>query len=449
LKVQRDGRSFTVEVTADGEGLVSHAGSALLGQVADKTGLTKALGQGLAPMRERRGAHDPGRVIRDLAVMLADGGEALSDLAAVREQAPLFGAVASDSTAYRVISQIARDPELVEALGAAHAKAREQAWSLGVGPQRLTIDLDATLVNSHSEKQGAAGNYKGGYGFHPLLAYFDESSEAAAGALRPGNAGANTAADQIAVSEAALEQIPTERIEQIELLLRVDSAGASHELLSWAREGRIEFSVGFDLTAAVREAIGALPESAWQAALDQDDEPRANGEVAEATECLGLSGWPTGSRVIVRRERPHPGAQLSFSDADGDRFQAILSDQAGESISLLERRHRARARVEDQIRDDKDTGLAKLPFRSFEMNAVWLELVLIAHDLLAWTKALLLSGDLASSEPKRLRHRLLHVAARLAFSGRRARLRLQATWPWARELAAAFARLRALPAPSG
>jgi hypothetical protein len=251
------------------------------------------------------------------------------------------------------------------------------------------------------------------------------------------------------ISEAALEQIPTERIEQIELLLRVDSAGASHELVDCAREGRIRFSVGFDLTAAVREAIGALPESAWQAALDQDDEPRANGEVAEATECLGLSGWPTGSRVIVRRERPHPGAQLSFSDADGDRFQAILSDQAGESISLLERRHRARARVEDQIRDDKDTGLAKLPFRSFEMNAVWLELVLIAHDLLAWTKALLLSGDLASSEPKRLRHRLLHVAARLAFSGRRARLRLQATWPWARELAAAFARLRALPAPSG
>ncbi len=152
--------------------------------------------------------------------------------------------------------------------------------------------------------------------------------------------------------------------------------------------------------------------------------------------------------MIVRRERPHPGAQLSFTDHDGHRFQAILTDQAG-AIAPLERRHRARARVEDQIRDDKDTGLSKLPFRSFDMNAVWLELVGIAHDLLAWSKALLLSGELSRSEPKRLRHRLLHTAARLAFSGRRAKLRLQRSWPWAGELAAAFARLAALPAPAG
>ncbi len=153
--------------------------------------------------------------------------------------------------------------------------------------------------------------------------------------------------------------------------------------------------------------------------------------------------------MIVRRERPHPGAQLSFIDHDGHRFQAILTDQDERDIAAIERRHRTRARVEDQIGDDKDTGLATLPFRYFAMNAVWLELVLIAHDLLSWSKALLLSGELARSRPKRLRHRLLHVAARLAFSGRRARLRLQASWPWAAELAAAFARLRALPAPSG
>jgi len=449
LKVQRNGRSFTVEVTADGEGLVSHAGSALLAQLADKTGLTRELSHGLSSMRERRSAHDPGRVVRDLAVMLADGGEGLSDLGAVRDQAPLFGAVASDSTAYRAIERIASEPELLEAIRAAHARSRERAWALGVAPERVTIDLDATLVQSHSEKQGAAGNFKGGFGFHPMLAYFDESSEAAAGMLRPGNAGANTAADQIAVAEAALEQIPSERIEEIEVLLRVDSAGATHELLDWAREGKISFSVGFDLTEAVREAIRSLPEDAWSAALCQDGSERPNGEVAEITELLDLEGWPCGSRVIVRRERPHPGAQLSFSDADGHRFQAILSDQDDEDIAPIERRHRARARVEDQIKDDKDTGLSKLPFRDFEMNAVWLELVLIAHDLLSWTKALLLSGELARAEPKRLRYRLLHVAARLAFSGRRARLRLQGTWAWAGELAAAFARLEALPGPAG
>lgn len=449
MKVQRDGRSFTVDVTADGEGLVSHAGSALLAGVADKTGLTTALSAGLAGTRRRRGGHDPGRVIRDLAVMLADGGEALCDLRAVRDQSPLFGEVASDSTAYRAIEKIAVKPDLLESLRGAHAKARARAWSLGLAPGRLTIDLDATLIGAHSEKEGAAGTFKGGFGFHPMLAYFDETSEAAAAMLRPGNAGANTAADQVAVAEAAIEQIPADRIEGIEILLRVDSAGASHELLDWAREGRIGFSVGYEIRESLREAIEALPERAWKAAHDTDGQPRANGEVAEATESLDLSVWPEGSRVIVRRERAHPGAQLAFTDANGHRFQAILTDQAGADIALIECRHRARARAEDQIRHDKDTGLAKLPFREFALNAVWLELIGIAHDLLAWTQALLLNGELGRCEPKRLRYRLLHVAARLAFSGRRAKLRLQAGWPWAAELATAFARLGALPAPAG
>lgn len=448
MKVQRDGRRFTVDVSADGEGLVSHSGSALLGQIADKTGLTGALSAELAGMRERAGGHDPGGVVRDLAVMLAGGGESLTDLGALREQAALFGEVASDSTAYRVIEQIAAEPERLEALRRARATARERAWELGLAPDRLTIDLDATLVGAHSEKQGAAGNYKGGFGFHPMLAYFDESSEAAAAMLRPGNAGANTAADQIAVAEAAFDQIPPDRVAEIEICLRVDSAGATHELLDWTRDAKIRFSVGFDLTEPVREAIAAAPARAWRRARNQDGSKRRNGQVAEITRHLNLEGWPEGSRVIVRRERPHPGAQLSFTDHDGHRFQAILTDLEGKPAKL-EALHRARARVEDQIRADKDTGLAKLPFRDFAMNAVWLELVGVAHDLLAWTKALALDGELALCEPKRLRYRLLHVAGRLAFSGRRARLRLQGEWPWAAELAAAFARLEALPEPSG
>ncbi len=447
--MQRDGRDFTVEVTADGEGLVSHAGSALLARVADKTGLTAALSSALWGMRERRSGHDPGRVVRDLAVMLADGGDALCDLRAVRDQQPLFGPVGSDSTAFRVIERIAGDPELLEAIRAARANARRHAWELGVAPERVTIDLDATLIQSHSEKEGAAGNFKGGFGFHPMLAYFDQTSEAAAGTLRPGNAGANTAADQVAVAEAALEQIPVGRVADIDVLLRVDSAGASHELLDWAHEARIEYSVGFDLTETVRAAILALGEGAWRAALDQSGYQCDNGQVAEIGHLLDLEAWPQGSRVIVRRERPHPGAQLSFTDHDGHRFQAILTDQSDPDIAAIERRHRARARVEDQIRNDKDTGLAKLPFREFALNAVWLQLVLAAHDLIAWTQTLLLEGELAACEPKRLRYRPLHVAARLSFSGRRARLRIQASWPWAAELATAFARLKALPAPAG
>jgi hypothetical protein len=449
LQVMRDGRRFTVEVSADGAGLVSHAGSALLAQVADKIGLTRALSFGLAGLRRRRGGHDPGRVVRDLAVMLADGGDALCDLRAVRDQAPLFGPVGSDATAFRVIDAIARDPDGLGRLRAAHARARERAWELVGAPARLTIDLDATLITSHSDKDGAAGTFKGGFGFCPMLAYADETGEALAGELRPGNAGANTATDQIQVAEQALEQIPAEHVEGIEILLRCDSAGATHALLDWCRDGRIRFSVGYDLTEPVRAAILALPEHAWRPALDQDGSERPNGQVAELTDALELAGWPAGSRVIVRRERPHPGAQLSFTDHDGHRFQAILTDQHDSDIGIIECRHRARARVEDHIRNDKDTGLRNLPFRDFEHNRVWLALVLLAHDVIAWTQTLLLSGELASCEPKRLRYRLLHVAGRLAFSGRRARLRLQASWPWAHELAAAFTRLKALPAPAG
>jgi hypothetical protein len=449
LRVQRDGRSFTVEVSADGEGLVSHAGSALLAQVADRIGLTRALSRELGGLRQRRSGHDPGRVVRDLAVMLADGGDCLADLRAVRDQAPLFGPVASDSTAFRVVDQIASDSAGLERLRAAHARARERAWKLGVAPTQATIDLDATLLGAHSDKEGAAGTFKGGFGFHPLLAYLDETDEALAGELRPGNAGANTAADQIAVAEQALAQIPSEHIAEMEILLRVDSAGATHKLLDWCREGRIRFSVAYDLTEPVRAAIVALPEDAWAAALDQDGNERPNGQVAEISAALELTGWPQGSRVIVRRERPHPGAQLSFTDHDGHRFQVILTDHTGPDIAAIERRHRARARVEDHIRNDKETGLRNLPFRDFEHNRVWMQLVLIAHDLIAWTQALLLTGELARAEPKRLRYRLLHVAGRLAFHARGARLRLQANWPWAADLAAAFARLKALPTPAG
>ncbi len=329
----------------------------------------------------------------------------------------------------------------------AHARARSRAWKLIGAPAELTIDLDATLITSHSEKEGAAGTFKGGFGFHPMLAYSDQTGEALAGELRPGNAGSNTAADQITVAEAAIEQIPAEHIEKIDLLLRVDSAGATHDLLDWCRDGQVRFSVGYDLTEQVRAAILDIPDSAWVAAVDQDGTERPNGQVAEVTKLLDLTAWPQGSRVIVRRERPHPGAQLSFTDINGYRFQAILTDQPDTDISAIERRHRARARVEDHIRNDKDTGLRNLPFRDFEQNRVWLQLVLIAHDLIAWTQRLLLTGELARCEPKRLRYRLLHVAARLAFHARTAILRLQATWPWAGELAAAFAKLKALPAP--
>ena len=447
MKVQRDGRRFTVDVTSDGDGLVSHAGAALVAEAADRLGLTRALSEGLAGMRERRGRHDPGRVVRDLAVMVADGGDCLSDLRAVRDQEPLFGRVASDATAFRVIDAIAADPGLLDAVRAARARSRENAWQAGAAPARIVIDIDATLITSHSEKDGAAGTFKGGFGFHPLLAYLDETKEPLAGVLRPGNAGANTAADHIEVVDLALEQLPRKVVETAQIIVRTDSAAATHEFTDELRAARIHFLMGFDLTETVRPAILQLPEASWRPAIGQDGEEREGAWVAEITDGLDLGAWPAGSRVIVRRERPHPGAQLSFTDHDGHRFLATLTDLDGDAVEL-ECLHRARASAEDRVRAAKQTGLANLPFRDFDHNQVWLELSLIAQDLIAWTQHLALDGELARCEPKTLRYRLLHTAARLAFHARRASLRLARSWPWAGALAAAFARLAALPPPA-
>ena len=447
LRVQRDGRSFTVEVTPDGEGVVSHAGAALLAEAADRLGLTRALSQGLAGMRERRGRHDPGRVVRDLAVMLADGGDCLSDLRAVRDLQSLFGEVASNATAFRVIDAIVADPELLGAVRAARARARENAWNAGAAPGRIVIDIDATLITAHSEKDGAAGTFKGGFGFHPLLAYLDETREALAGVLRPGNAGANTAADHVDVVDLVLGQLPREAVESAQIVVRTDSAAATHELTDELRAARMEFLMGFDLTEPVRQAIIGLPEAAWRPAIRQDGEQREGAWVAEITDALDLTRWPEGTRVIARRERPHPGAQLSFTDHDGHRFLATLTDLDGDAIEL-ECLHRARANTEDRVRAAKQTGLDNLPFREFDHNAVWLEISLIAQDLIAWTQLLALDGELAVCEPKTLRYRLLHTAARLAFHARQATLRVPRTWPWAHALAAAFVRLAALPPPA-
>ena len=449
MRVKRGGRDLKVEVRADGQGLVSHAGAALIAETADRLGLTSALGRQLGELFERAPKHSPGRVIRDLAVMLADGGDALCHLAAVRDQEALFGEVASDSTAFRLIERIAAAPDGLERLRAARAEARARAWRRGARPRLIEIDLDATLVVAHSDKDGAAGNYKGGFGFHPMLAYLDGSEEALAGLLRPGNAGANTAADKIAVLDAALEQLPKGVAAREQILVRADSAGATHELLDFCRDGNLRFSVGFELTEPIRAAILDVDPRAWVAALTQDGEPRDDGAwVAEITAQLDLSGWPAGSRMLVRREIPHPGAQMSFTDHDGHRFQAVLTDQPDDDIAYLEARHRGHARVEDRIKAGKDTGMEKLPFRDFALNAVWLEISLIAQDLTAWTKTLCLDGELARCEPKRLRYRLLHVAARLAFHARQAILHLDRDWPWATALAAAFARLEALPPPA-
>ena len=441
--VNQKARVRTVEVTADGEGLVSHAGAALLVELADRVGLTGALSQALECTRERRSAHDPGRVLRDLAVMLADGGDCVTDLEAYRGQEVLFGPRASETTTQRVLKSI--DEPLLNGIRAARAQARARAWDAGARPDSITLNIDATLLTAHSEKQLAAGNYKRGYGFHPLCCYLDETGEALAAVLRPGNAGSNTAADHFAVLQLALEQLPAEDLER-EILVRADSGGATHAFTADCRDAGIRFSVGYELNDTVRQAILELPESAWTRGIEADGSDREGAWVAELTDGLDLSCWPSGSRLICRRERPHPGAQFQIFDEHGYRHTCFLTDQTGEDIAALELRHRGRARVEDSIRAGKDTGMRNLPHHAFAHNQTWLESSLIAQDLLCWTRLICLTGELAKAEPKRLRHRLLHVAGRIVRHGRRTRLRLQADWPWAGALATALTRLRAMPA---
>lgn len=443
MEVKPTTRLGTVEVTADGEGLVSHAGAALLAELADRVGLSGALSEALASTRERRSAHDPGRVIRDLAVMVADGGDCVSDLEALRGQERLFGAVASETTAHRVLKSI--DEGLLAELRGARAAARARAWEAGARPQTLTLDIDATIVCAHSEKEEAAGTYKRTFGYHPLLCYLDETGEPLAGLLRPGNAGSNTAADHFEVLCLALAQLPEQELQR-EILVRCDVGGATHAFTSDCRDAGIRFSVGYEVDERVREAILKLPESAWTEAIEGSGEHRDGAWVAELTGTLDLSAWPQGTRLICRRERPHPGAQFQIFDEHGYRHTCFLTDQRGADIARLELRHRRRARVEDRIREGKDAGMRNLPHHAFSHNETWLEVSLIAQELLCWTRLVCLDGRLAHAEPKRLRHRLLHVAGRLVRSGRRTRLRLQADWPWADALVAAWARLRAIPA---
>jgi Transposase DDE domain group 1 len=444
-KVKTQTTAQTVEVRADGEGLVSHAGAFLLTELADRIGLTEALSEAMAPSRERRSAHDPGVVLRDLAVAVADGGDCLSDLGVLRGQEPLFGRVASESTAHRVIKSI--DALVLEAIHAARARALKRAWEAGARPQTITLDIDASLLTSHSEKERAAGTYKGGFGFFPLLCYLSETGEPLAAVLRPGNAGANTAADHFEVLQLALEQLPAEDLHR-EILARADSGGRTHAFTQDCRDAGIRFSVGYEVDERVREAVLQTPESAWKSAIDAEGAEREGAQVTELSEHIDLSGWPEGTRLIVRRERPHPGAQFEVFDAHGYRHTAFITDQDGNDIAALELRHRRRARVEDSIRIAKETGMRNMPFAAFEHNQAWLEVSLLAQAILRWGALLCLEGALALAEPKRVRQRLLHVAGRIVRSGRRTTLRLPRTWPWADALAAAFARLRALPVAS-
>jgi hypothetical protein len=454
--VNNSARTARVAVSADGRGLVSQAGAVLLWETMRVTGLARGLSENLARWRAPRAVHDPGKIVADLAAAVALGGDCLADIAVLREQPQLAGPVASDPVVSRLVSRLAGDlPRALKAIRSARAAARERAWGLagdaapGAG-EPVTVDLDATIVIAHSEKEQAAPTWKKTFGFHPMTAWADHGAggngESLAIALRAGNAGSNTAADHIEATRLSLAQLP--RRLRGRALIRADSGGGTHEFLAWlaGRSRPLRYSVGMTITEDMQAAILNVPARSWTPAYDGDGQVRDGAWVADITGLLDLTSWPAGMRIIVRKERPHPGAQLRFTDVDGHRFTAFATDARRGQLADLELRHRRRARCEDRIRCAKDTGLRNLPLKGFAQNQVWCEIVALACDLLAWTQLLALAGEARRWEPKRLRLRLFAVAGRLAASGRRIRLRLAERWPWAGEITAAITLLQALPA---
>jgi hypothetical protein len=454
----QDSKHSRIVVRADGTGLVSRAGVALLRELTISTGLGTGWSTALLDTYEGTPTHLPGRVLADLAVTIADGGDALAHLATLRDQDTLFGSVASDATAWRVLDRI--DADHLARLHAVRAAARERAWAAGAGPDLtdgLVIDIDATITLAHSDKENAAKTWKRTFGFHPLLAYLDRpdiaGGEALVGILRPGSAGSNTAADHVTILTMALSALPAHARPDPEnpcaprVTVRTDAAGATHAFARAIRAAGCGFSLGFPVTADVQTAILAVPEAAWEPADDLDGRPRDGAWVTEVTDLLDLTPWPTGSRVVIRRERPHPGAQLRFTDLDGHRFTAFVTDTVGGRLAELEVHHRSHARVEDRIRCGKATGLRNLPCKGYARNKAWLELALTGADLLTWAQALCFTGDLARCEPATFRYRVCAIAAKLTRTARVLTLHLDREWPWAAQLATAFARLRTAPWP--
>jgi hypothetical protein len=426
--VQNTARHPKITVSADGKGIVSQAGVLLLAETLRVTGLGEGLADGLARWRAPRAVHDPGKIIADLVMTLALGGDCLADIAVLRAQPQLAGPVASDPVVSRLITTLAADaPRALRAIRRARAAARERAWDLagdrspGGDGSLIPVDIDATIVIAHSEKERAAPTWKKTYGFHPLAAFADHGAggggEALAIALRPGNAGSNTASEHIEVTRLALAQLPRQQRRRV--LIRTDSGGGTHGFLAWlASPGRrLHYSAGMTITEDMHQAILQVPDRVWEPAYDAGGQVRPGAWVAEITGLLDLPSWPEGMRVIVRKERPHPGAQLRFTDIGGHRVTAFATDTKRGQLADLELRHRRRARCEDRIRCAKDTGLRGLPLHGFDQNQIWCELVAMACELTAWMAMLALDGPARAWEPKRLRLRLFSGAGRIVRGG--------------------------------
>ena len=467
-----------LRVTAEADGLAGHAGAVLLRKLADRAGLTAALGSALV----RAGKFplvDRGVALVSMAVAIVPGATSMNDITLLAHHEPVLGAAPSDTTVRRTLELA--DPRTLDKIARVRARVRAHVWELVAAAPAgfpwlavagkllagwLVIDLDATLITAHSDKEFAAPTFKKGYGFHPLGAWLANTAECLAMLLRPGNAGSSTFTDHAAVLTAAIRQIPARM--RSRLLVRVDGAGASHELITHllslaSRRRTVLFTCGWMITPADEQAIAMLPAAAWQAAVDQDGAVQVDKHVAEITRLMSrAAGWPAGLRWIVRRTRPSRRQArnlTAFERATGWRYSIIVTNIPGTGMKdvpgshhaqFIDVLHREHAVVEDRVRTAKAMGLRNLPSKTWTVNCGWMLAANIAADLSAWCQLLGLydCDDLKDAEPDTLRYRLWALPARLVRHARARVLKISRTWPWKEAFTTCWQRLCALPEPA-
>jgi len=478
--MQHNGWDHGLKVTADGKGLVGHAGAILLRKAADQTGLTSGL-SGALGRKSTSQLLDRGIVLVSMAAAIALGATSMSDIALLAHLAPVLGVAPSGPTVRRALD-LAGSQRTLDRIARARAKARARAWDLIAAtsagfpwlsvagktlPGWVVIDMDATLITAHSDKEGAAPTWKKGYGFHPLGAWCRNTRECLAMKLRPGNAGSNTFTDHEEVLSDALKQVPSRFRRRI--LVRVDGAGASHDLVKHllglsAKRKTVLFTTGWMITEADEDAIRKLPADAWKPGTCQDGSTEQDKDVAEITGLLSRAeNWPDGLRWIVRRVKPSRRQMrnlTAYEKKTGWRYSVICTNIPDSGIDgvpgshhpqFIDVLHREHACVETAgVRTAKAMGLRGLPSKTWQVNRGWVTAANIAADLAAWTR-LLGHGDdeeLRDADPHTLRYRVWHLPARLARHARQRTLAISDSWPWADAFLACWQRLTALPAPA-
>jgi len=455
----------TVVVEAGGSQVVGHVGLHALGFFADRIGVGETLSTAIGWSGPGRPVHDRGRVLTQTMLMLSGGGESCADIEVLASQERLFGDVCSDTTLYRTFTE-SLDSATVERARRAMAEVRSEVWrrtSVAGGNGPVILDIDATLVEIHSEnKDGAAAHFRGGFGFHPLFCFADATGDALSGMLRAGNAAANNTSDLLKVVDDAVSQLPPAiaaghqprddpALVERWVVVRSDSAGGTHAFTAGLRKRNIGFHVVARTQTAVSAAITTANEdpNRWKTALKQDGEAveltnsGLTTDVCEVTDLVDLSGWPKGTRLIIRRQPKHPGAQTTLLPDLEYRFWGHYTDQDCDPAEL-DRKMRAHAHIEDHIQRLKDSGLERFPFTAWEANQAWLQTVMWATDLATWFQLLCLDGPLAKAKPKRLRWTLWHAPARIIRTARHDVMRILDGWPTAPDIIAAYRAIAAL-----